>query len=104
MSDPIPSDVKRFIRRYVNSVEQLEVLLFLRDHLDAEGTAEAISKKFVSTPSSVEKRLQDLESLGLIARRPGKPGYHYAPKTQRLNEGIGRLAEYYKKHRMSLIE
>ena len=47
-----PEAVRSFILEHINSVEQLEVLLLLKNQPDREWTAEAVSQAVYSTFSA----------------------------------------------------
>jgi predicted transcriptional regulator len=105
MADELSEDIKNFVYRYISSVEQLEVLLFLKDHPDSFWSVEAITQRFQSSPSSIERRLKELQSLGFLTTREGaQREYHYEPQPDELKDSVARMADVYATRRISIIE
>ena len=104
MSSIIPSEVKDFILRNITSVEEMEVLFFLRDRRDSAWTAHALSAQLRSSLPSIEQRLNDLQSRGLVARGDAPGAYRYWPKEPALEDLVAKLAQYYAERRISIIE
>jgi hypothetical protein len=104
MSGVIPSEVKEFILRHITSVEEMEVLFFLRDRRDLSWTADAISAQFRSSVPSIEQRLNDLQSRALVARGDTPGSYRYWPKEPVLEDLVAKLAQCYAERRISIIE
>ena len=65
----ITADIERFIQDYINSVEQLEILLLMAGTPQKEWSALEISKKMYRQPDSVAARLEDLRDHGLLSVR-----------------------------------
>jgi hypothetical protein len=101
-STGISEEVKRFIIDHINSVEQLEVLLFLRSNEDKEWDAGGVSRELRIDPVSAATRLDDLCRQGLLAVRTSTL-YRYSPKTRELEQAVRELAETYENHRFSVI-
>jgi hypothetical protein len=98
---PFPSDVESFISSCIDSVEQIEVLLYLRDRMGERCTAEDISRDLRSSPHSVALRLQLLVAKGLIHK--DEAGYEYAADGGP-DDLVRRLAEAYRDRRTAVIE
>lgn len=103
-----PSDrtkeINQFVNEYFDSVEQLEVLLLLRDHQNKEWTAAAVSNELRSAPESVAKRLHDLHAKKfLILKTEQESLYRYQPQTERLTQLMDDLAQAYRVRRFSII-
>jgi hypothetical protein len=105
MAGELSEDIKDFVYRYISSAEQLEVLLFLRDHADSFWSVDAINQRFQSSPSSIERRLKELKASGFLTTRDESSlEYHYEPRTTKLNQHLARMAEVYSTRRISIIE
>lgn len=103
--DLIPEEVKQFIAERIDSVELLEVLLFLRVHPEREWRADEVSKEFRSSPVSISKRLADLHTRELLFLNEGfPPRYRYSPRTNKLIVSVDRLAEAYASSRARVID
>ncbi|MES2745686.1 MAG: hypothetical protein V4655_09665, partial [Bdellovibrionota bacterium] len=86
----------------INSVEQFEILLLLRQthQLDAE----TINRQLRTSLTSVEKRLEDLARKNLISKQEtgGHISYFYDPP-ERYKAIIDQLVGLYSTHRVAII-
>jgi hypothetical protein len=106
MSDTgIPDSVRRFLAAYVPSIAQLEVLILLRAKADREWSAPEVSGELRSSVMSVQDRLGDLASRGLLVVREADSLllYRYAPATEDARRQIDKLASAYKERRLAVI-
>jgi len=95
----------RFIYDHLHSVEQLEVLLFLRNRRESAWSVQDVSDEMRSTPVSIAGRLASLRSLGFLIKREGTPPtYQYEPKTAELDQIAQELADAYHVHRYKVID
>jgi biotin operon repressor len=97
----LPPEVKEFIGRYILSVEQLEVLLFLRENAQQFFSAQAVSKHLRSSPRSIQKRLEELKQQGFLTTRGEE--YRFEPN-ETLAKQVDHLAAVYVERRISIIE
>jgi hypothetical protein len=103
-ADPLPNDVRRFVADVVRSVNELELLLLLRDHPDRVWTAQAASRDLYQSEGWVAGHLEALVVLRLAERSGGEPpGYRYAPGDQATRRTIDRLAEAFARRRTRVI-
>lgn len=104
MAGEIGEDLSRFIAQHVHSVEQLEILLLLRNSASREWTASEVSKALSSHPHSVETRMLDLRARGLVASREAEREFvfRYAPQPG-LDRVVDQLARAYAERRTSVI-
>lgn len=101
----IPDKLRNFIFEYIDSVELIEILLFLSDRESESKTAVEISKELRSNPASVQNRLAVLHSLGLIRESESSAqSYQYSPKSEELGEIVRLLAQEYKLRRHKVFE
>ena len=105
MADPIPNEVARFIHEYIDSVEQLEVLLLLRSSAPTEWTAEAVARDLRTAESSVTARLKTLHAQKLVeaSTAEGATAYRYAPGGVGTDRLVGELASEYALRRVAVI-
>jgi len=105
-SHDIPEGIQRFVSVNIHSVEQLEILLTLREDAAKEWDAEDVSRRVYTRPASAAQRLTDLEDKGLLTAREegGRRLYRYAPREASLDEAVQALADYYKQYRVSVID
>jgi hypothetical protein len=89
------------IRRYIDSMETLEIILLLQRAPDTFWTASAIDSHFGMRQGTAEDRLQGLLENHLVTK--GKSGgYRYAPEDEELRAGVSALAIAYAE-RPSLV-
>ena len=106
MIDPgVPDDVRAFLAQYIDSVEQMEILLLLHGTPEREWSAAAAAGHLYGQPSSVGRRLAILRLQGLLACRESADDdmYRYAPATPALDLTVGRLADAYRDRRVSVV-
>ena len=99
----LPEIVRRLLAEHINSVEQLEVLLLLRDRAERSWTPAQASEQIRSGADSVARRLQDLHKRGFVTREEEGPTYRYAPPPERV-AAIDALARAYAERRHQVIE
>lgn len=83
--------VRNLIFEHIDSVEQLEILLFLREHPERSWTSQEISTELRSSQASVEKRIAVLVSIGLVSQNA--KNFTYDPAREDL---VRELSETYK--------
>lgn len=101
----IPAAVLQFLEIHISSIEQLEVLLLLREQGGRGWTAEEVSRQLRSSVMSIQGRLNDLASRRLLVVDQGERGeaYRYAPGDEETAEVISGLAKAYKERRLTVI-
>ena len=98
----LPDDVYRFVYQYMESVEQLEVLLLLRRSPGRGWSADDVARELYSHPRSVIQRLDLLLGQGLL-RENGQGYFQYAPRSTELDRTVAALAELYRERRVTVI-
>ena len=88
MSDApaVPPSVRSFVTEQISSIEQLEVLLFLRVNPARGWTAAEVSGELRGSPLSVLRRLGDLRDRGFLRSVEGveEATFVYSPRTPEL--------------------
>ena len=98
----LPDDVSRFLLQYIDSVEQLEVLLLARMSPGRSWSAEDMARELYSHPTSIAQRFDRLLGGGLL--RETSPGFvQYAPRAAELDAVVARLADTYRERRVAVI-
>ena len=93
----VPESVQQFIFEAIDSVEQLDVLLLLRNKRDRAWSSASVNAEIRSSTQSVMNRLIALEQLGLLVRlMDGSETFRYEPKTSELDAMVAALAEVYR--------
>jgi predicted transcriptional regulator len=99
----ISERVRQFVFDHIDSVEQIEVLLFLRTHTERGWTAEELSREFRSSETSINSRLKNLVALGILKEAGTNPlQYQYAPSVPATDELLKDVAETYAIKRQKL--
>jgi hypothetical protein len=98
----LPDDVGRFLLQYIDSVEQLEVLLLARMSPGRNWSAEDMARELYSHPTSIAKRFHRLLGGGLF-RETGTGFVQYAPRAAELDAVVARLADTYRERRVAVI-
>ena len=102
--ETLPTSVQQFLSKYIRSLEQLEVLLLLRNSASRSWTSAEVYEIVRSSRASVEERLGSFVQLGFLAREPGPPSsFRYAPKGN-LGAAVDETAGAYQKWRVRVIE
>jgi hypothetical protein len=96
----IPDPVRKLIAD-IDSVEQLEVLLFVREHRSRTWTVDEINERLRSSATSVRARLDALAQRGLIEQ--DSRGYRYEASPE-LDTTVAGLARAYAERRFTVIE
>lgn len=100
----ISEDIQNFIKKYVQSVGDLDVVLLLATDLTKEWTSEDVSRILRTNVSYASTQLDKLAAGGLLRRqsRDQKQFYTCAFDTETLDR-IHRLEELYKVKTSALI-
>ena len=106
MATGIPRDVEQFIHQYLNSVEQLEVLLLLAGNTpqeQQEWSTQEVSRELYTQPHSASLRLASLQEVGLV--REAKAGHFcYSPASSDIDFTIRALGRAYRERKDSVIQ
>jgi hypothetical protein len=97
ISDP----VRQFIARDIVSIEQLEILLLLREHRARAWSPAEVTDRIQSSLPSVSDRLADLVRRGLLRRDDDR--FRYDPPADQ-DVIIAELAGEYRDRRYSVID
>ena len=102
----LTEDVRRLLRDYISSLEQVEILLLLHAQPDQEWTAKTVFEELRGSEDSTAARLADLEKHGFLVSRKNQQGtvYRYAPTDSWLSEAVTQLQAAYAERRYTVIE
>ncbi len=103
--DKIDAGLIAFIKAHIDSVEQLEVLLLLRNDPSKGWSATDVSRQLRSSPVSAAQRLEKLCVLRLIVKAdPAQQSFRYEPGTPELADRVTALSEAYLVRRVTVID
>jgi hypothetical protein len=97
----IAEPVRQLIARHIVSIEQLEILLLLREHRARSWTPAQVNDRLQSSLASVTARLVDLAGRGLLQRESDQFRYDAAAE---LEVVVSALARDYRDRRYSVID
>lgn len=100
----ISSKLKQFIFQFVDSVELIEALLFIRTHPDQWFSPKQISMELRSSPNSILKRLLKLTDIGFLTHDEDKDLFLYHPQTDDLKDISDELSNEYSIRRHIIFE
>ena len=100
----IPDDVRFFIRANIESVDQLRILLFLRNHPEQEWNVLNVSAKLYLRPELATAELAKLEARGLLSSSEEPKRYSYNPRSPELEEMVKKLAQLDQERPVTLIK
>jgi predicted transcriptional regulator len=98
----LEEEIRDFVDRYIDSVEQLEILILLKESAPQQWSAQEINEKLQSHFSSVQTRLRGLCKLNLINCNAENYSYPGSDKSQ--EPKIEKLILAYKQKRIRVIE
>ncbi|MBS1984739.1 MAG: hypothetical protein JST16_11255 [Bdellovibrionales bacterium] len=95
-----------FIKKYLDSIEQLEILLLLYRTPTTEWTLERLSQEMRTSQTSARNRLNSLVSAGLVVvvHNEGEPAFRYVDTNEQLHYQVSLLEQEYKIRRMRVID
>lgn len=101
----VPEKLKHFIYKYIDSVEILEILLYLYLQPNDWKTVTQIDQELKTQPASIAKRLLALKLHGLVEENQNDIGYFkYIQKSEEINETMTILSQEYKIRRHQIYE
>lgn len=105
MANTLSIEIEQFLLKYIESVEQLEILLLLNAHPDRPWTIREVNDQIKSSEESVSERLQTLANQGLItALNPDKTVFQIQTTKPDLNQTVAALDACYKERRLKVLE
>jgi hypothetical protein len=97
--------VQQFIVKYISSVDQLEILLLLKQNTHRPWSSDDVARTLATDTASMASRMSELVRAGLICEKPGTPSptFQYAPSTPELHNAVDELSAVYPQFRVSII-
>ena len=103
MAEQLPSTVRQFLARYIQSVEQLEVLLLLQDQPNRSWSPGDVYSVIRSSEASIASRLKAFAKDGFLAEE-NDGRYRFAPQNTDLRAAVEQTAAAYKTWRIRVVE
>jgi hypothetical protein len=103
--DALPAEVRGFLGRYIESVEQLEILLLVASNPSRAWNVQEVYGVIRSSEGSVAHRLASFAREGLLQAGDSQPPtYSLAAVSGDLHAAISKTAEVYQTRRVRVIE
>jgi hypothetical protein len=101
----VPADVQCFLLEYVESLEQLEILVLLERRIERAWSALEVADELRVRDSVAEEELRRLCDRGLLvlAGSTSNTSYRYEPISQSLAVMAQRLVETYDAQRVAIM-
>lgn len=102
--DVLPQHVLNFVRDYIESVEQLEILLLLFHRQDRGWTEEEVAKELRCSQLSAGKRLAQFAQKHILIFDQSLKSYRYSSAEETITTPISALAAAYQVRRVAIID
>jgi hypothetical protein len=104
MHDDISPELKQFVEHYIESVQQLEALLLLRNEPQRTWSAGEIAKALYFPEDAAVALLADFERAGFATMAPpAKDKYVYRARDDETDRLVGQLGTAYHDRRVAVI-
>jgi len=100
----LSEEIQGFIRNYLDSLEELEILLLLHSQSGKDWTVQSVNESIRSSMNSVQQRLEKLRSAGFLSFDASQRIYRYSPATAELAKTVDLLSNAYREKRLKCIE
>jgi len=101
----IPEEVKIFLDQHIDSIAELEVMLFLRVYRDRRWSTASVAERIYSTEEFSAAVLAKLTESGFITTDDMSPAlFQYQPRNQELARMLDQVAEVYTKYLIPVTE
>ena len=105
MGNELSEELRRFIKQYITSLEQLEILLLLCKSPDRSWTIEEVFKVTQTNPTSVAERLKSLASAGFVtAEGISNSCFRFHPSSAEVAQRISELQRAYTSSKYRIVE
>ncbi len=99
----LSDSTQAFIRRYIDSIETLEILMLLQRAPDTLWTPAAMDSQLGMKQGIAEKCLQRLLHSGFVTKGMSG-GYRYSPADDDLRVGISAVTAAYAECRLAVVK
>jgi DNA-binding MarR family transcriptional regulator len=102
-NNELSDEVKKFIYNYIESLTQLEVLLYFYNHQNKSFNAVEIAGELRNNPESVSVSLKELSGYGFILPDKNENNRFEYDRSNENENCIRELAQAYQTYRNTLI-
>ncbi len=100
MPDDFPQEVKWFINQHIESLAELEVLLYIRQHRDRQIHPHEVANRMALTSEMANSIMANLVRVGFAAKK--ESCFQYQANETASDELIGKLADIYRDRRLAV--
>ena len=105
MPETLPENVRAFLRDHVESYEQLELLLFLREQHALEWSMRQIAERMHFPADEIDEAVRGLVVAGCVVERAQpERAIRYAPRDEGQAAAIDALAAAYAARPLAIIK
>jgi hypothetical protein len=105
MGNELSGELSLFIKQYITSLEQLEILLLLFKEPNRAWTIEQVFKVTQTNPDSVAKRLTGMVQSGfLVGEDAAASTFRFEPRTHEIRQHMSELQRAYAVSKYKIIE
>jgi hypothetical protein len=105
MPETLPENVRAFLREHVESYEQLELLLFLREHHALGWAMSQVAERMRLPPEEIDQAVAGLLAAGCVVERAQpERTIRYAPRDEGQAAAIDALAAAYAARPLAIIK
>lgn len=103
--DPIPSSVKEFLHKYIDSVDKLEILRVISSQPSAHFTSLSLAKTLNAPVEEIERHLAALQSHTLLTTTGTDPvAWKYGAGSPEIDQQLQALMKTYLERPVTLIK
>lgn len=106
MGGGIPEAARRLVAAHIESVAQLEIMLFLRDGRDRLWSVDDVARELRTSTELAEASLGRLSRSGLVGVEvgaDGSPCFRFAPSGRGVAAAVDALAAAYVTHKTAVV-
>jgi len=102
----VPAHLQSLLHAHIDSIEQLELLLWLYQHSNESWSASSAASALHLPEGIAEEALQLLDKGGFlgVTEAAGALLFFYRPATKELGELVERLVEVYPQQRVAIMK
>ncbi|HEY6455269.1 MAG TPA: hypothetical protein VIY90_08325 [Steroidobacteraceae bacterium] len=100
----IPSVVAAFLLEYIESYEELEILLLLRLEATEVWSETRISDRLGVSAALTAEAISKLIAHGLVKLQGERPRCVFAPRSEAIDEAVTALARSYTSQRLEIVK
>lgn len=104
--EDLPSELLQFVELHIDSIEKIFILQLLQEDPNRIWTISELTKELRSADTSVERRLDEFYSKGVLLRpiQGGKGRHAFLPASDAMEKSILLLLKTFKERSSRIVE